>query len=146
MQGGSLGQRRFNASVAAQPRLGKAHALSQLQTHFSELCSPFCRESKPVAEAWQGQEQSEAEALRCRCRISVLMQRACDAMHAQNAQHMPLEAQLQLLSVLQVRSHGFCHAAIPLPSHDAALHCVASCFDDIQSIHVRPSYACCHHI
>ena len=46
--------------------------------------------------------QSEAEALRCRCRIVVLMQRACDAMHAQSAQHMPLDAQLQLLSVLQV--------------------------------------------
>ena len=59
------------------------------------------RDSKP-AQTWAGDGQSEAEALRCRCRIVVLMQRACDAMHAQSARHMPLDAQLQLLSVLQV--------------------------------------------
>ena len=51
------------------------------------------------------QVQPETEALRCYCRVAVLMQRACDAVHARNAQHMPLDAQLRLLSVLQVRSH-----------------------------------------
>ncbi len=63
----------------------------------------LCRDSKPAPQPWAVEGQSEAEALRCRCRIVVLMQRACDAMHAQSAQHMPLDAQLQLLSVLQVR-------------------------------------------
>ena len=50
------------------------------------------------------QVQPETEALRCYCRVAVLMQRACDAVHARNARHMPLDAQLRLLSVLQVRS------------------------------------------
>ena len=66
------------------------------------------RESKPAQQPWAVEEQSEAEALRCRCRIVVLMQRACDAMHAQSAQHMPLDAQLQLLSVLQVLVPALC--------------------------------------
>ena len=50
------------------------------------------------------QAQPEAEVLRCHCRVAVLMQRACDAVHAHNAAHMPLDAQLRLLSVLQVHN------------------------------------------
>lgn len=46
--------------------------------------------------------QSDADALRVRCRVTVLMQRACDAVHRACAAHMPLAVQLQLLSVLQV--------------------------------------------
>lgn len=62
-----------------------------------------CRESKPAPQSWAVDGLSQAEALRCRCRVVVLMQRTCDAMHAQSARHMPLAAQLQLLSVLQAR-------------------------------------------
>ncbi len=47
--------------------------------------------------------QSDADALRVRCRVTVLMQRACDAVHRACSPHMPLAVQLQLLSVLQVR-------------------------------------------
>ena len=60
------------------------------------------REATPQAEASRPPGQSEAAAARVRCRLATLMQRACDAIHAQAARHMPLATQLQLLSVLLV--------------------------------------------
>ena len=52
--------------------------------------------------------QSDSDALRVRCRVTVLMQRACDAVHRACSPHMPLAVQLQLLSVLQVGCPCWC--------------------------------------
>ena len=50
-------------------------------------------QGQPICTGTMGQRRCrcrpEAEALRCYCRVAVLMQRACDAVHARNAQHMP---------------------------------------------------------
>ena len=72
----------------------------------------FRRESAADAAA-RPPGQSEAEAVRVRCCVAVLMQRACDAIHADCAGRMPLAVQLQLLSVLQVRQGGACPPLLP---------------------------------
>lgn len=85
------------------------------------------RQPKQASEPWaaDGQlpGQSQGEALRCHCRVAVLMQRACDAMHAQNAAHMPLDTQLQLLSVLQVGRLPASICCVPLGASALVAHC-----------------------
>jgi hypothetical protein len=51
-----------------------------------------------------------------RCRVTVIMQRTCDFIHRESAQHMPLSVQLQLLSVLQVWTEGLERVHVRAPS------------------------------
>ncbi len=67
-----------------------------------------------------------------RCRVTVLMQRAADAIHRAAAPHMPLTLQLQLLSVLQVWPPSHTQTLSILCSHlqllpDAAAASAAVC-------------------
>lgn len=63
-----------------------------------------------------------------RCRVTVLMQRAADAIHRAAAPHMPLPLQLQLLSVLQVRPPGHKQTISMLCSHLELLPDAAAAF------------------
>ncbi|BDA49435.1 probable Brefeldin A-inhibited guanine nucleotide-exchange protein [Coccomyxa sp. Obi] len=78
----------------------KGLSIASSTDHFSAVLNPTTREPNGYAYT-RPAGQSDAEALRVRCRVTVLMQRACDAIHRAAAPHMPLPLQLQLLSVLQ---------------------------------------------
>ncbi|KAK9904753.1 hypothetical protein WJX75_001787 [Coccomyxa subellipsoidea] len=78
----------------------KGLSIASSSDHFTAVLNPLARGPNGYAYM-RPAGQSDADALRVRCRVTVLMQRACDAVHRACSAHMPLAVQLQLLSVLQ---------------------------------------------